>query len=198
MAGGSSQGFAFDAVSATSGASVTYDTTHTRGVGLSAKHVLAPGKDAYYEWSRSFGTQARWYGRVYVWFDGLPGGDLRLIRARGNSTLRFAIDVMHGGQLRLKDGSNVTLAITRASIVTGSWVRIEWGVNQATGQIEVRLFNSPNVTTPTESIVSATGRAIGPSTDTVQIGRSGSQTFSVTFWTDDPALGTTGFIGPVA
>ena len=112
IAGGSSGGSAFDAVSATSGASVTYDTTHTRGVGLSAKHVLAPGKDAYYEWNRSFGTQARWYGRVYVWFDALPGGDLRLIRARGNSTLRFAIDVMHGGQLRLKDGSNVTLAMT--------------------------------------------------------------------------------------
>ena len=77
-------------------------------------------------------------------------------------------------------------------------MRIEWGVNQATGQVEVRLFNSPNVTTPTETIVSATGLNIGSSTDTVQIGRSGTQAFSTTFWTDDPAIATSGFIGPVA
>ena len=76
-------------------------------------------------------------------------------------------------------------------------MRIEWGVNHATGQVEVRLFNSPNLTTPTESVVSATGQAIGPSTDTVQIGRSGRQAFSTVFWTDDPAVGTAGFIGPV-
>jgi hypothetical protein len=162
------------------------------------KHVVATGSDAYYEWNRSFGTQAKWYGRVYVWFDSLPTGDVRLVRARGGNTLRFAIDVMHGGQLRLKDASNKTIASTRTSILTGGWVRIEWGVNQTTGQVEVRLFNSPNVTTPNETIVSATGLAIGPSTDTVQIGRSGSQAFSTTFWTDDPALGTSGFIGPVA
>ena len=100
---GSSSGSSFDTVSATSGGSVTYDTTHTRGVGFSVKHVAAAGSDAYYEWNRSFGTQTKWYGRVYVWFDNLPSGDVRLVRAKGGNTLRFAIDVMHGGQLRLKD-----------------------------------------------------------------------------------------------
>ena len=195
---GTTSGSSFDAVGATSGGSVTYDTTHTRGVGVSAKHVAGPGSDAYYEWNRSFGTQTKWYGRVYVWFDSLPNGDVRLVRAKGGNTLRFAIDVMHGGQLRLKDASNQTIAATRTSILAGSWVRIEWGVNQTTGQVEVRVFNSPNVTTPTETIVSATGLAIGASTDTVQIGRSGTQAFSTTFWTDDPAIATSGFIGPVA
>ena len=147
-------------MSATSGGSVTYDTTHTRGVGrLREARRWLPVSDAYYEWNRSFGTQTKWYGRVYVWFDNLPSGDVRLVRAKGDNTLRFAIDVMHGGQLRLKDASNQTIAMTRTSILTGSWVRIEWGVNQATGQVEIRLFNSPNVTTPTETIVSATGLA---------------------------------------
>ncbi len=83
-------------------------------------------------------------------------------------------------------------------VLTGGWVRLEWKVNHSTGQIEVRLFNSPNVTTPSETIVTATGRNIGPRAERVQIGRSGSQAFSVVFWTDDPAFSRQGFVGPVA
>ncbi len=159
---------------------------------------MAPGGDSYYEWDRSFSWSPTWYGRTYVWFDALSAGDVRLVRVRGGGALRLAIDVMRNGRLRLKDANNVTIGMTTSSILTKGWVRIEWMVDQSTGTVELRLFNSPNTTTPTETLRTASGVAIGAFTDAVQIGRSGSQSFASTFWTDDPGIRVGGYLGPVA
>lgn len=188
-------GSAFDLV-ANDGGTVTLDATHTRGVGLSVKHTVGVRGNAYYGWGPTFAWAPTWYGRTYVWFDALPSGDVRLVRAEGSGALRFAIDVLRNGRLRLKDGGNVTIATTRSAILTGGWVRVEWGVDQRTGSIQVRLFNSPNLTTATETMIAASALA-GGSTNEVEIGRSGSQNFSAVFWTDDPAISTQGYVGPV-
>ena len=177
--------------------SVTLDATHTRGPGLAIKHEVGYGGNAYYGWGSSFSWAPIWYGRVYVWFDSLPDGGARLIRAKGAGSLRFAIDVLESGRLSLKDSENRTIVTTSSSILTGGWVRIEWMVNQEAGSVTILLFNSPNDTDPTETLLSPDGVSIGPDTDQVQIGRSGSQHYSTEFWTDDPAIGTGGFQGPV-
>jgi hypothetical protein len=195
---GGTNGLAFDTVVATGGAQLVYDNAHTRGVGLSAKHTLGPRGNAYYEWNRSLGAPSVWFGRVYVYLTGLPEGDVRLIRAERANALEAVIEITRRGTVRIRDDSNRIIATSIQPVVTGAWVRFEWKVNHTTGQIELRVFNSPNVTTPTETIVTATGQAIGSRADQVQIGRSGTQSFSSAFWTDDPALSTTGFIGPVA
>jgi hypothetical protein len=70
-------------------------------------------------------------------------------------------------------------------------------VDHATGSVTILLFNSPNLTIPTDILLSPDGVPIGPDTDQVQIGRSGSQFSSVEFWTDDPAISTGGFVGPI-
>ena len=111
----------------------------------------------------------------------------------GVGSLRFAIDVLESGRLSLKDSENRTIVTTSSSILTGGWVRIEWMVNQAAGSVTILLFNSPNLTDPTEMLLSPDGVSIGTDTDQVQIGRSGSQRYSSEFWTDDPAIGTGGF-----
>jgi hypothetical protein len=165
---------------------------------MAAKHVASAGQNAAYGWGPSFGSRSLWFGRTYVWFDQLPAGDLRLVRAEGGGSLRMAIDVMRNGKLRIKDGANVTVGTTSLPIATRAWVRIEWKVDQRTGVIEVRLFNSPNSTTASAVLTTATRLAIGSTTDTVQIGRLGSQGFTSTFWTDDPAVGWTAYLGPAA
>jgi hypothetical protein len=188
-------GSAFDLVR-NEGGSITLDATHTRGVGLSVKHTVGVRGNAYYGWGPTFAWAPTWYGRTYVWFDALPSGDVRLVRAEESGALRFAIDVLRNGHLRLKDGGNVTIATTRSAILTGGWVRVEWGVDQRTGSIQVRLFNSPNLTTATDTMIAASALSSG-STNEVEIGRSGSQNFSAVFWTDDPAISTQGYVGPV-
>jgi hypothetical protein len=61
--------------------------------------------------------------------------------------------------------------------------------------VTVRLFNDADAISPTATLVSS-GGSIGDSTGQVQLGRSGSQSFAVTFWTDEPAVSTTGSPGP--
>ena len=175
---------------------MTFDSTHTRGVGLSIKHVVGSRANAYYEWSSSFGRRLVWYGRVYVWFDSLPSGDPRLIRALDGQQLDLAIDIMRSGKLRIKDSSNNTLGTTSQSIITKGWVRIEWQVDHRSGSVEVKLFNAPNEVTPTETLRTS-GARIGAVTDRVQIGRSGTQASSSVFWTDDPAISAARYLGPV-
>lgn len=165
---------------------------------MAAKHIASAGQNAAYGWGPSFGSRSLWFGRTYVWFDQLPAGDLRLVRAEGGGSLRLAIDVMRSGKLRIKDGANLTVGTTSLPITTGAWIRIEWKVDHRTGVVEVRLFNSPNATTPSTVFTSGGGLAIGPATDKVQIGRLGSQGFAATFWTDDPAVGWTAYLGPAA
>ena len=161
------------------------------------KHEVGYHGNAYYGWGSGFTWAPTWYGRVYVWFDSLPDGSARLVRSRGDGRLRFAIDLLPSGRLSLKDSENESIVTTSSSILTGGWVRIEWMVNHAVGSVQILMFNSPNLTTPTETLLSPDGVAIGPYTDQVHIGRSGSQLSSTEFWTDDPAISTGGFVGPV-
>jgi hypothetical protein len=195
---GSASGNPFDGVAIEGGASLVYDNTHTRGQGLAARHTVGPRQNAFYRWDRSFASWSTWYGRVYVWFDQLPTGDLRLVRGKDASgALSFAIDLLKSGKLRAKDRANGTIAQTWSPIATGAWVRIEWRVDAVTGQIDLRIFNSPNSEAATDAATSGWGRMISVPTE-VQIGRSGTQPFSATFWTDDPAVSASGFLGPVA
>ncbi|MFN8233345.1 MAG: hypothetical protein U0V56_07705 [Actinomycetota bacterium] len=149
-----------------------------------------------YRWDRSFSSWSTWYGRVYVWFDQLPSGDLRLVRGKDPSGLSFAIDLLKSGRLRAKDQVNGTIAQTWSPIATMGWVRIEWRVDAVNGQIDLLIFNSPNSATPTDAATSGPGRRISAPSE-VQIGRSGTQPFSATFWTDDPAISATGYPGPI-
>jgi hypothetical protein len=194
---GGASGAAFDGAAIESGASLTYDPTHTRGVGLSAKHVVGPRQNSFYEWNTSLGRPSVWYGRVYVWFDQLPAGDVRLVRAKAGNELNVALDLLRDGRLRFKDANNSAIGSTSGAIVTGGWVRIEWMVDHVTGTVSVDVFTSPNTLVPSTSFRSSSGRAVGSVSEQVQIGRSGTQSFATTFWTDDPALSTTGPIGPV-
>jgi hypothetical protein len=114
------------------------------------------------------------------------------------SGLSFAIDLLRSGKLRIKDQGNANIGQTPTSIATGQWIRIEWRADLAAGQVEVRFFNSPTSMFPTGFVASATGRAISTSTNQIQVGRSGTQPFTVVFWTDEPAVSVMGWLGPAA
>ncbi len=182
----------FDAVSATGGAALTYDSAHARGR-FSAKHVLNARSDAYYQWN---GTRTRWYGRVYVWFDALPAGDLRLVRASSGDGLRCSINIRDTGQVGFQDRENAWVVQSQTSLPVRRWVRIEWKVDHRTGRARIKIFARANSQRPTEVITAGPRLDIGASADYFQFGRSGSNDFAVTFWTDSPALSTTRFLGP--
>ena len=149
----SSAGSSFSATATTNGASLTYDRTHVRGL-YSAKHVLTSRSDSYYQWS---GARTVWFGHIYVWFDSLPSGDLRLVRAASGGALRLAIDVLNTGILRAMDQQNSQIVSTTSAIATRRWIRIEFKVDHTTGTVQLRLFNTTTSTTPTQVVTSAAG-----------------------------------------
>jgi hypothetical protein len=102
---------------------------------------------------------------------------------------------MPSGQVRVVDRSGDEVLTTTTSLATDRWVRLEWRFDQPTGRAEIRLYNSSSSFTPSQTVV-ASGGSFGTGSDAIQIGRSGSQTFWITFWTDDPGISSGGFLGP--
>lgn len=192
-AGSAGGGNAFSAVTTEHGATLQYDNARVRG-SFSARHSLPSGGNSYYAWNGSF---RNWYGRIYVWLDARPSGDLRLVRAVSGSSTLCAIDILADGSLRAVDSANNTIAsIGGRGIRTGRWVRIEWHVDHQAGLIEIRLFNRTDSNRPTATAISTSGHSIGSSSSQVQFGRSGTEPTAITFWTDDAAISSNGFIGP--
>ena len=61
--------------------------------------------------------------------------------------------------------------------------------------MKVGFFNSYLSSSPTQSLSSTAGNDVGSSSYEIQIGRSGDQPFNYTFWTDGPAISSSGFMG---
>jgi hypothetical protein len=175
-----------------------FDGTRARGAGLAARHVVGSGQDAYYAWTSAFGQRTLWYGRVYVWFDNAPTGDVRLVRVLDDGAVGLTIEVTSSGALRLRDGAFTVIGTTPASIGTRRWTRIEWKIDHANGVVEVKIFNKAKGTAPTATLTTASGQTIGAATDEVDFGSSGTLGLGTTFWTDDAAAGWAAYLGPAA
>ena len=183
---------AFDDVSVIGSSSMTYDVTHAIGT-LAVKHVVAPKANAYYAWNVDVPSTGTLFGSVAVWFDRLPDGSTRVVRASSGGAIRFAIDVLATGRLRLADGAGKVL-VSQAPLTLGRWATIAWRANFADGTIEVRLYDDRNGP-PVSTMTSPLGRFTGQQVDQVQFGRSGHQQVAASFWTDSPTLSQVGFTG---
>ena len=191
LAGQSGAGEPFSKVVTSSGATLTYDDVHALGF-FSAKHDVTSNGNAYYQWT---GLRSTWYGRLYLWLGHRPTTGMRLIRGSTNNVLRCALDILPDGTLRWVDQDNNPIVTTTTPLTFRKWVRIEWRVDHISGQVTIRLYNAAHSSAPTERAESARRRAIGPSAREIQYGRSGTQPFTYTFWTDRPALSSTGYLG---
>ena len=191
LAGQASAGEPFSKVVTSSGATLTYDDEHAIGP-FSAKHTVTSNGNAYYQWT---GLRSTWYGRLYLWLEHRPASGVRLVRGSTNNALRCALDLLPDGTLRWVDQNNQPIVTTTSPIDFRKWVRIEWRVDHISGRVTIRLYNSATSSLPTQKAASARHRAIGPSAREMQYGRSGTQSFAYTFWTDSPALSTSGYLG---
>jgi hypothetical protein len=95
-----------------------------------------------------------------------------------------------------QDANNAWVAQSARPIATGRWVRIEWRVDQRTGRVQIRIYSRANSRVPTDVVRAGPRLDIGSGADQFQFGRSGSNGFAITFWTDSPALSSRGFLGP--
>ena len=151
--------------------------------------------DAYYQWN---GTRSVWYGRIFLWLGAHPAGDLRLVRAwsSADDELRCSINIRSSGRVAFQDRENRWIAESGIAIPTGRWVRIEWKVDHRKGRVKIMIFASARSSARPRSMRFGPRLDIGSNADQFQFGRSGSNDFPITFWTDSPALSTKRFLGP--
>lgn len=190
---------AFDAVYASASTTV-YDATHVHAGSLAAK-VTAPGGV-----NSSTGSGFSWttaatdhYGRVYLYLTANPTtSDMPIIQCSSPATRNARLDITTAGKIRYYDSPASGTNITTNTIALNQWIRLEFHfIHSATvGQIEVKLFNSAESTTPTETLTSPASLNTGASAGGIFFGTFNSVSNCI-FWMDDVVANATAYPGPV-
>jgi hypothetical protein len=155
---------AWNTVTINTGCTATYDTTHAHRGTLSGKltQTATTSSQCYVQWSAAtLGTRTNTYGRLYLWMNSASanGTDALVQVFDTTPTNAFQIQLIKTAgvdeyKLKIVDGPSTVTASGTVAVALGHWVRIEWHAiaNATTGAVMVRLFNTPDGTTPSETI----------------------------------------------
>ena len=139
-----------------------------------------------------------WY-RKYLYLPALPSATCTVVNNEVSGSKVGDVIVNHNGTLSVRDsGSNVILTTTN-TVPTGAWFRIEgyFTSNASTGQAELKLFNSPDSTTATETQTSpATENLLGGNVNQMRFGAPTGGPTGYTYSFTGAAHSTAGYIGP--
>jgi hypothetical protein len=189
---GGASGDAFSAVLGNPTFSV--DHPHSGSLGMKV--------DAASEWVNWTGlgslTTDVWI-RFYYWVAAKPvGSDLRFARFHTNTgaTSGYLSHRDDNGFLMVLNAAGTGTAVGSVVVATSQLVRIECRIRSATsnGQMEWRLYNSADSATIDDTNSSST-MVLGANTDEAKFGNS-TTTPTTTFYMDDVAVSTAGWIGP--
>ncbi len=108
-------------------------------------------------WS-ALGTQIDEGLRGYYKFSAFPASSLRLMRWRNGSALAGAVLIGTNGAVSIIDSLGVNVATSTQTIPTGARFRLEARLvaSASSGSIEVRMFTSPESTTPAWTLTAST------------------------------------------
>jgi len=199
---GGASGNAFDVVTVTSsGQTCASDSARSAHGALSIQ--LATGATAagtFVRWNTSMGTQTTIWFRVYAYYTANPASNIRIWNATASGTSCGSVLVSTTGKLLFANSAGTTILTSTNSIPLNAWFRLEGFLtgNASTGQLEFKLFLTPDAVTPDETQTSAATQATtGPPTD-YTFGNGGTSTSNFgPIWIDDLALSSTGYPGPV-
>lgn len=129
-----------------------YDNTRAAVGSLSGKFTVQAGRTVFY-WSMSATDH---FGRAYLYTASVPAQHIRVIDPESSGGVRTAPILLHSTQKITIQDSGANILSTSANYSVGQWIRLEWHVihSATVGQIEVKLFNNANSSTPTETLTS--------------------------------------------
>ena len=187
---GGTSGTAFDHV-----LNVVADTARAAHGTVSCRPTLAANSSGYVGWLASGTT---WYARAYMYLTSSPPANLIFMTPFSGATIRVMVRILTGRQVQITDSGFVSRGQSTTVLATGQWYRIEAQFVQGTsaaGLCTVRIYSTPDGTTPTETIT-ATSMTVA-AWDRIRLGVdfSTSQTFSA-LWLDDVGISDTGWLGP--
>jgi hypothetical protein len=195
-----SGGASGDAFSAVAGTAIVFSAAANMHGGMGMK-VDTPGATTTYGSWTGFGTlTVNTYFRVYLRLSTTPVTNSWYL-----AVMRDQADLEYGGltinttgkvQARNNANSNIASSIGTVNVNIASWFRLEWRSlpSLTAGEIEWRLYNSPDSTTITET-VNSTGNALRADLGGVRWGSKSTAPAGVMEF-DDLAVSTVDWIGP--
>lgn len=197
---GGASGTAFDTVTIGAGATLTSSNVQAEQGSLSAAVTPAASQAVYMEWSTALGTLTEEWGRCYVYLTALPAASIRLYAARNGAGAAGSIGFGTAGKIQTFDASNTSVGTGTSVLGLNQWVRYEWHIlhSATVGMIEVKLFNSAESGSPTETVTTASTINTSAQATAYRIGQTVSTaTPSGLFYTDSFEVNSTGYPGPL-
>lgn len=194
---GGASGNAFDTVDD----SPAYSNTHAATGTLSAKLSAGTTNQAMW-WTGSLtGTSVPqvWF-RLYGYLSAYPTSSPTIVEPRYSGGSAAFVVQESNGQLTFADQSATAVFRTTTALPIGAWWRIEGFItgSASAGQVELKVFLSPNSATPDETKTSGTSVNTGGAITAMRYGQvmefGGS---GVDMWVDNLGASTSGYIGPV-
>jgi len=183
-------------LNADAGNTIKYDNTHVYGV-LAAKFDRSGNTSAacQMEWTTGIGTLTDWHGRNYLYATANPPGSFRVVKDITGGAL--IVYIQADGTIQSYDTVGGLLYTTTNSIALNQWVRIEWHWIHSTtvGQGELKLFNNPDSSTPTETVISAANKNTGANTSDVSFGLADGGSSAGPIWLEHCVAGATSYPG---
>lgn len=204
--GDTGSGTAWNTITHTGTSTIVYDTAHVAHGTQSAKFTQDSSGSGpnVLEWIAAIGTPASpSYGRLYFYMTANPASvwELAQVATGGivSTNMCLYMDITSTGKIRVL-GNNVTLQYTFTnSVALNQWVRVEYLVvpSLSVGQLQVKLFNNADSTTPTEDSGLLTGKNTNSAIDRFTYGVvfNGDEPSS-THWYDNLVGNATAFPGP--
>jgi hypothetical protein len=196
---GNSGGASGDAFSAIQGTLCVYSVTQQLD-GL-AMQVAEPGTfaTASCNWTTLGSLTTDLWARTYLWIPSAPATGLKIIDFRTSAAAASGFLFLEtSGKVNMLNAAQTGVCIGTVNVALSQWVRIECRIRSATssGQLEWRLFNSPDSTTADDTSSNSVA-VLGANTDAARFGaNTATGPITYTYYMARVAVSDVGWIGP--
>lgn len=201
---GTADGMLFDSVTIGASQAITYDTAVAHSGTQSCKIVTGGTTNCFGQWASSGlltspATQ-QWF-RLYLYQTANPSATHQVFAFLVSGTRAADVVINGNGTMAIRDASGTVQITTTSTVPLNTWFRIEGYVTSSAtaGQVELKLYNSPDSPTATETQTSGTSlNTTGGALNQARFGLATGGVSGLTWWMDDVAVSVTGYIGPGA
>lgn len=199
---GGASGNAFDAVTNTGTNAVDiFDNTVAAHGTLSCKVATGTSSvQSLNRWSTSMGTVTQVWFRMYLYFTAFPTAVTRVMgyATSGGTTCGIVGVAATTGKVNFFNASGSAIITTANAVPLNAWCRVEgFLIGSATvGQMQLKLFTTPDSQTPTEMLTSTAAQNTTGAPGLYSFGIISNAANLGPFWMDDIGISSTGYLGP--